>query len=105
MFTGPAPSRRAEDRSGSYGAIADAAIENWLRGLDSNQDNQLQRLACYQLHYPGNAKHFTSVSRGADRKVQRSKTNWLEYIRPDRSLRGLIIALRRRMIVPSVCRV
>ena len=26
----------------------------WLRGLDSNQDNQLQRLACYQLHYPGN---------------------------------------------------
>ena len=29
---------------------------NWLRGLDSNQDNQLQRLACYQLHYPGGAK-------------------------------------------------
>jgi hypothetical protein len=27
--------------------------EEWLRGLDSNQDNQLQRLACYQLHYPG----------------------------------------------------
>lgn len=27
--------------------------KNWLRGLDSNQDNQLQRLACYQLHYPG----------------------------------------------------
>ena len=80
-------------------------VKDWLRGLDSNQDNQLQRLACYQLHYPGNAKHFTSVSRGADRKVQRSKTNWLEYIRPDRSLRGLIIALRRRMIVPSVCRV
>ena len=26
---------------------------SWLRGLDSNQDNQLQRLACYQLHYPG----------------------------------------------------
>src|SRR3984957_20389666 len=25
----------------------------WLRGLDSNQDNQLQRLACYQLHYLG----------------------------------------------------
>src|SRR5215831_4344660 len=25
----------------------------WLRGLDSNQDNQLQRLACYRLHYPG----------------------------------------------------
>lgn len=29
------------------------ANEDWLRGLDSNQDNQLQRLACYQLHYPG----------------------------------------------------
>jgi hypothetical protein len=27
--------------------------QDWLRGLDSNQDNQLQRLACYQLHYPG----------------------------------------------------
>jgi hypothetical protein len=31
----------------------DLAGEEWLRGLDSNQDNQLQRLACYQLHYPG----------------------------------------------------
>jgi hypothetical protein len=30
--------------------------EEWLRGLDSNQDNQLQRLACYQLHYPGLAR-------------------------------------------------
>ena len=28
-------------------------MRGWLRGLDSNQDNQLQRLACYQLHYPG----------------------------------------------------
>src|SRR5579862_284556 len=36
----------------------------WLRGLDSNQDNQLQRLACYQLHYPGVAeKLFTKFSR------------------------------------------
>jgi hypothetical protein len=30
--------------------------KEWLRGLDSNQDNQLQRLACYQLHYPGMGK-------------------------------------------------
>ena len=30
-----------------------SAAVGWLRGLDSNQDNQLQRLACYQLHYPG----------------------------------------------------
>ncbi len=31
-------------------------LRKWLRGLDSNQDNQLQRLACYQLHYPGNGE-------------------------------------------------
>src|ERR1700722_1540786 len=30
--------------------------ESWLRGLDSNQDNQLQRLAGYQLHHPGMGK-------------------------------------------------
>jgi hypothetical protein len=39
------------------------AIEkNWLRGLDSNQDNQLQRLACYQLHYPGIAENQDRVT-------------------------------------------
>jgi hypothetical protein len=32
----------------------------WLRGLDSNQDNQLQRLACYQLHYPGLAQEIVA---------------------------------------------
>jgi hypothetical protein len=26
---------------------------DWLRGLDSNQDNQIQSLVCYRLHYPG----------------------------------------------------
>ena len=31
----------------------EAVKKIWLRGLDSNQDNQLQRLACYRLHYPG----------------------------------------------------
>src|SRR3974390_236541 len=41
-------------RSGVFMAGANAKV--WLRGLDSNQDNQLQRLACYQLHYPGIAK-------------------------------------------------
>ena len=36
----------------------------WLRGLDSNQDNQLQRLACYQLHYPGTGyKSVADLSR------------------------------------------
>ena len=29
------------------------SVEGWLRGLDSNQDIQLQRLACYRLHHPG----------------------------------------------------
>src|SRR6516165_790783 len=29
------------------------SVEAWLRGLDSNQDIQLQRLACYRLHHPG----------------------------------------------------
>src|SRR6185436_1818617 len=39
-----------------------AQKSGWLRGLDSNQDNQLQRLACYQLHYPGVA--WQKCSRG-----------------------------------------
>jgi hypothetical protein len=36
----------------------------WLRGLDSNQDNQLQRLACYQLHYPGIVKEIVADNLG-----------------------------------------
>jgi hypothetical protein len=36
----------------SLRAIAEPAGK-WLRGLDSNQDIQLQRLACYRLHHPG----------------------------------------------------
>jgi integrase len=27
--------------------------KEWLRGLDSNQDSQIQSLECYQLHHPG----------------------------------------------------
>src|SRR5579862_1915060 len=27
--------------------------QNWLRGLDSNQDSKIQSLMCYQLHHPG----------------------------------------------------
>jgi hypothetical protein len=42
-----------QNRLANRGAAFHAAMKNWLRGLDSNQDNQLQRLACYQLHYPG----------------------------------------------------
>src|SRR5580698_7305037 len=41
-------------RSGVF--IVGQTQKVWLRGLDSNQDNQLQRLACYQLHYPGLVK-------------------------------------------------
>ena len=39
-------------RSGVF-MVGGRSQKVWLRGLDSNQDNQLQRLACYQLHYPG----------------------------------------------------
>src|ERR1700731_1960929 len=43
-------------------------IKDWLRGLDSNQDNQLQRLACYQLHYPGvDAKSVAEDANSAQR--------------------------------------
>jgi hypothetical protein len=28
-------------------------MKKWLRGLDSNQDSQIQSLECYQLHHPG----------------------------------------------------
>jgi hypothetical protein len=56
----------------------------WLRGLDSNQDNQLQRLACYQLHYPGptpesvadkGAKCFQRI-----RSPARSLMGWLQFV-------------------------
>ena len=60
-------------------AIADAAIENWLRGLDSNQDNQLQRLACYQLHYPGNAKTFYFTIAERRQKSSPSENGWLQW--------------------------
>ena len=43
----------------------------WLRGLDSNQDNQLQRLACYQLHYPGKEKTFYFSIAGHRQKSSR----------------------------------
>jgi hypothetical protein len=29
---------------------------SWLRGLDSNQDNQIQSLVCCRLHHPGAGK-------------------------------------------------
>jgi hypothetical protein len=34
-------------------AIAPPSSKEWLRGLDSNQDNQIQSLVCCQLHHPG----------------------------------------------------
>ena len=33
--------------------IAPPSAKEWLRGLDSNQDNQIQSLVCCQLHHPG----------------------------------------------------
>jgi hypothetical protein len=48
--------RLADCHLGTPAIGATWAGGKWLRGLDSNQDNQLQRLACYQLHYPGVAE-------------------------------------------------
>ena len=33
----------------------------WLRGLDSNQDNQIQSLVCYRLHYPGSRESLAEA--------------------------------------------
>src|ERR1700747_1820353 len=46
-------------RASSSEFIREIKTRVWLRGLDSNQDNQLQRLACYQLHYPGIIRTMT----------------------------------------------
>jgi hypothetical protein len=40
------------DLSAFEGGLSRAA-ENWLRGLDSNQDSQIQSLESYQLDDPG----------------------------------------------------
>ena|ERR1700683_3120194 len=32
------------------------SAREWLRGLDSNQDSQIQSLMCYRLHHPGTGK-------------------------------------------------
>ena len=45
--------RREGETVIKMGNVEARILWEWLRGLDSNQDNQLQRLACYQLHYPG----------------------------------------------------
>ena len=80
---GAGASRRAEGRSANCGAITDAAAENWLRGLDSNQDNQLQRLACYQLHYPGKAETFYFTIASLRRKSSVAQMDWLQGNTPD----------------------
>jgi hypothetical protein len=48
--------------SGNHGCVG--FHQEWLRGLDSNQNNQLQRLMSYQLDDPGVviATTFTSCS-------------------------------------------
>jgi hypothetical protein len=49
-------SAKLKKQNGVQRGLADghrARREVWLRGLDSNQDNQIQSLVCYQLHYPG----------------------------------------------------
>ena len=47
--------------------------KKWLRGLDSNQNNQLQRLVSYQLDDPGEEGHLLVVylRRGAGKSPWR----------------------------------
>jgi hypothetical protein len=54
-----------------------ASCQKWLRGLDSNQDNQLQRLACYQLHYPGITDSLTVTVSRCNNQDQNRSTGFL----------------------------
>ena len=48
--------------SGLRAPCIGASAESWLRGLDSNQNNQLQRLMSYQLDDPGVVEGATLTS-------------------------------------------
>src|SRR5207244_4568903 len=60
--------------------------KEWLRGLDSNQDNQIQSLVCCQLHHPGvvESKYFTGVLRSLQPKLSLNLCD----SRAERPLRG-----------------
>jgi hypothetical protein len=66
--------------------------ESWLRGLDSNQDNQLQRLACYQLHYPGMGKKsvadLASICYSTGRNILRDEFRKMSAVSPFRFFSG-----------------
>ncbi len=46
-------------------------LKSWLRGLDSNQDNQLQRLVSYQLDDPGTDSRIVAEARHRTQAPQR----------------------------------
>src|SRR5438128_11373526 len=82
----------------------DCRSENkeWLRGLDSNQDNQIQSLVCCQLHHPGvvESQYFTDVLRSlqpklslnlygsqAERPLRGEKNDWVGIATPSQNTR------------------
>jgi hypothetical protein len=87
-FTSHEAMRRkgGETVTGAGTRVVEAKIFwEWLRGLDSNQDNQLQRLACYQLHYPGSTPESVA-DKGAKcfrriRDAARCLMGWLQFVR------------------------
>jgi hypothetical protein len=42
------------------------SLGNWLRGLDSNQNSQIQSLESYQLDDPGIDKNSLAEARGTE---------------------------------------
>ena len=66
-------------RSASVGARIAESVGRWLRGLDSNQDIQLQRLACYRLHHPGPGHSVvTSVLETCHRATVSTRTSTIK---------------------------
>src|SRR5437879_8717204 len=76
--------------------------KEWLRGLDSNQDNQIQSLVCCQLHHPGvvESQYFTDVLRSlqpklslnlygsqAERPLRGEKNDWVGIATPSQNTR------------------
>src|SRR5579862_8181708 len=68
-------SEQVTESDGAKGQTgAGAARKEWLRGMDSNHDNQLQRLVSYQLDDPGIGQRSRAKSaRAHDRINARSR--------------------------------
>ena len=97
----------ADSQVSSICRLSLARARNWLRGLDSNQDNQLQRLACYQLHYPGlvpeSVADIFSICSGAAAALRRLplRSQFASLLKPHRAERcpsGLRSTLGKRVL-------